>query len=78
MSFGLRGGKARVASLEILTKLVAGDGIPADALVNRDWNDFNQNTATDEELAAIETAVARVLRRAHDAGALRHRVSRPT
>jgi benzylsuccinate CoA-transferase BbsF subunit len=58
VSFGLRGGKARVPSLEILTKLVAGDGIDADALVNRDWNDFNQNTATDEDLAAIETAVA--------------------
>jgi len=58
VSFGLRGGKARVPSLEILTKLVAGDGVPADALVNRDWNDFNQNTATDEDLAAIESAVA--------------------
>jgi crotonobetainyl-CoA:carnitine CoA-transferase CaiB-like acyl-CoA transferase len=58
VSFGLRGGKARVPSLEILTKLVAADGVPADALTNRDWNDFNQNTATDEDLAAIETAVA--------------------
>ena len=58
VSFGLRGGKARVPSLEILTKLVAGDGIDADALVNRDWTTFNQNTATDEELAAIEVAVA--------------------
>ncbi len=58
VSFGLRGGKARIPSLEILTKLVAGDGIDADALVNRDWNDFNQNTATDEDLAAIEVAVA--------------------
>ena len=37
---------------------MAGDGVDADTLVNRDWNDFNQNTATDEDLAAIETAVA--------------------
>ena len=58
VSFGLRGGKARVPSLEILTKLVAGDGVDARALTARDWNDFNQNTATDEDLAAIETAVA--------------------
>ena len=58
VSFGLRGGKARIPSLEILTKLVAGDGIDADALVDRDWSEFNQNTATDEELAAIEVAVA--------------------
>jgi crotonobetainyl-CoA:carnitine CoA-transferase CaiB-like acyl-CoA transferase len=63
VSFGLRGGKARVPSLEILTKLVSGDGVPADALVNRDWNDFNQNTATDEDLAAIETAVAQYFAR---------------
>jgi crotonobetainyl-CoA:carnitine CoA-transferase CaiB-like acyl-CoA transferase len=59
VSFGLRGGKARIPSLEILTKLVAGDGVPgADALVNRDWSTFNQNTASNEELAAIESAVA--------------------
>ena len=63
VSFGLRGGKARVPSLEILTKLVAGDGVPADALLNRDWNDFNQNTATDEDLAGIETAVAQYFAR---------------
>jgi benzylsuccinate CoA-transferase BbsF subunit len=58
VSFGLRGGKARVPSLEMLTKLVADDGGPADALLNRDWDTFNQNTATDEELAAIERCVA--------------------
>jgi crotonobetainyl-CoA:carnitine CoA-transferase CaiB-like acyl-CoA transferase len=58
VSFGLRGGKARVPSLEILTRLVADDGVPADALLERDWNDFNQNTATDDDLAAIEKAVA--------------------
>jgi len=59
VSFGLRGGKARIPSLEILTKLVAGDDVAgADALVNRDWSTFNQNTASNEELAAIENAVA--------------------
>ena len=51
VSFGLRGGKARVPSLELLSKLV-GD----EALLARDWTDFNQNTATDEELRAIEAA----------------------
>jgi len=58
VSFGLRGGKARVASLETLTKLVVADGIPADALTRQDWETYNQNTATDEELAGISTAVA--------------------
>ena len=36
-------------SLEILTRLIVDDGVPADALVQRDWNDFNQNTATDDD-----------------------------
>ncbi|HEV7525092.1 MAG TPA: CoA transferase, partial [Acidimicrobiia bacterium] len=58
VSFGLRGGKARVASLETITKLVLDDGIPADALTSQDWNTYNQNTASNEELAAIATAVA--------------------
>jgi crotonobetainyl-CoA:carnitine CoA-transferase CaiB-like acyl-CoA transferase len=51
VSFGLRGGKARVASLEIIAKL-------AD-LPERDWSEFNQNTATDEELAEIESRLAK-------------------
>jgi crotonobetainyl-CoA:carnitine CoA-transferase CaiB-like acyl-CoA transferase len=58
VSFGLRGGKARVPSLETLTKLVAGDGIDATVMTDRDWTEFSPNTATDEELAAIEVAVA--------------------
>jgi crotonobetainyl-CoA:carnitine CoA-transferase CaiB-like acyl-CoA transferase len=58
VSFGLRGGKARLASLETLTKLVVADGIPADALTRQDWITFNQNTASDEELGAIASAVA--------------------
>ena len=58
VSFGLRGGKARIASLETITKLVVADGIPADALTSRDWATFNQNTASDDELAAIAATVA--------------------
>jgi len=58
VSFGLRGGKARVTSLETITKLVVADGIPADALTSQDWSTFNQNTASNEELEAISSAVA--------------------
>lgn len=59
ISFGLRGGKARVPSLELLTKLVTAEGdIEASALRGRDWSSFSPNTATDEELRAIEAAVA--------------------
>jgi crotonobetainyl-CoA:carnitine CoA-transferase CaiB-like acyl-CoA transferase len=50
VSFGLRGGKARVPSLELISELA---DVPA-----RDWHGFNQNTATDGELREIETAVA--------------------
>ena len=57
VSFGIRGGKARVPSLTTLTRLVAEDGLDASALVDRDWNDFSHVTATDEDLAAIETAL---------------------
>jgi crotonobetainyl-CoA:carnitine CoA-transferase CaiB-like acyl-CoA transferase len=53
VSFGLRGGKARVPSLETLTRLV-----DTDALRAMDWSTFSPNTADDETLRAIETDVA--------------------
>ncbi len=59
VSFGLRGGKARVPSLTTLTRLAAEeDGVDARALIDWDWNDFSQNTASDDELKAIEQPVA--------------------
>jgi crotonobetainyl-CoA:carnitine CoA-transferase CaiB-like acyl-CoA transferase len=59
VSFGLRGGKARVPSLTTLTRLIAEeDGIDAGALTDRDWTEFSQNTAPDDELKAIEQPVA--------------------
>jgi crotonobetainyl-CoA:carnitine CoA-transferase CaiB-like acyl-CoA transferase len=53
VSFGLRGGKARVPSLETLTRLV-----DTDALRAMDWADFSPNTADDATLRAIEADVA--------------------
>jgi crotonobetainyl-CoA:carnitine CoA-transferase CaiB-like acyl-CoA transferase len=59
VSFGLRGGKARVPSLTTLTRLVVEEGdIDAHALTERDWNDFLHTTATDDDLKAIEQPVA--------------------
>jgi crotonobetainyl-CoA:carnitine CoA-transferase CaiB-like acyl-CoA transferase len=59
ISFGLRGGKARVPSLTTLTRLAAEeDGIDARALTERDWSDFLHTTASDDELKAIEQPVA--------------------
>ncbi len=51
VSFGLRGGKARIASLELIAKL-------AD-LPERDWSTFNQNTESDEDLAELESRLAK-------------------
>ena len=49
VSCGLRGGKARIATLETLAKLV---GEPA--MVERDWTAWDTTTATDEELAEVQ------------------------
>jgi crotonobetainyl-CoA:carnitine CoA-transferase CaiB-like acyl-CoA transferase len=51
VSFGLRGGKARIPSLETISARV---GPP---LEGRDWSTFSPNTTSDEELAEIEDAV---------------------
>ena len=60
VSFGLRGGKARIPSLETLTDAtkVGHAGPHRAGLV-----DLPQNTAPDEELAAIEEAGRRLVRR---------------
>jgi crotonobetainyl-CoA:carnitine CoA-transferase CaiB-like acyl-CoA transferase len=63
VTFGLRGGKARVPSLETITRLVEADGIDASALVGRDWAAFAPATAGDDELKAIEEAVGTYLAR---------------
>jgi crotonobetainyl-CoA:carnitine CoA-transferase CaiB-like acyl-CoA transferase len=49
VSFGIRGGKARVRTWELMTK-VAG-------LTERDWSTFSPNTASDDELKEIEDKV---------------------
>src|SRR4051812_31508323 len=52
VSCGLRGGKARIATLEMLAKLV---GEPA--MVERDWTAWDTTTASDEELREVEGLV---------------------
>ena len=53
VSFGLRGGKARVPSLETLTRLV-----DTPTLCAMDWSRFSPNTAERATLQAIEADVA--------------------
>jgi crotonobetainyl-CoA:carnitine CoA-transferase CaiB-like acyl-CoA transferase len=59
VSFGLRGGKARLPSLQTITRLVAEAGIDAPALTERDWTEYNHNKVTDDELRAIEEPIGR-------------------
>jgi crotonobetainyl-CoA:carnitine CoA-transferase CaiB-like acyl-CoA transferase len=57
VSFGLRGGKARIPSLETITHVVAADGIDASALEDQDWSTWSPNHASDEVLRAVEAPV---------------------
>ncbi|MCU1448592.1 MAG: hypothetical protein JWP02_762, partial [Acidimicrobiales bacterium] len=59
VSFGLRGGKARIPSLQTITRLVSEAGVDAPALTERDWTTYNHNKVSDEELRAIEDPVGR-------------------
>jgi crotonobetainyl-CoA:carnitine CoA-transferase CaiB-like acyl-CoA transferase len=58
VSFGLRGGKARVANMQTITRLVHEDGLAAPALTERDWTTYDHNALTGEELEALAAPVA--------------------
>ena len=57
VSFGLRGGKARAANMQTITRLVTEDGIEAPALTGRDWTTYDHNRLSAEELDAIAAPV---------------------
>lgn len=57
VSFGIRGGKARVATWETVVRLARADGIDVTAVEDRDWAAFNHNRAGPDELAALSTVV---------------------
>jgi crotonobetainyl-CoA:carnitine CoA-transferase CaiB-like acyl-CoA transferase len=54
VTFGLRGGRARIPSLKTLAAMLEEEGLANPAWTDRDWESFDQFTATDEELAALE------------------------
>jgi len=54
VTFGLRGGPARVPSLKAITQLMVDNGIDAPAWTERDWAKFNPNETSDEEMRALE------------------------
>lgn len=57
VSFGLRGGGARVQNLQTLTALAEADGVATPALRDRDWATYDPKSCTDDELRTLETAV---------------------
>ncbi len=63
VSFGLRGGKARVKNLQTITRLVDGDGLATPALTDRDWTTYDHNKTSAEELDAIAAPIAAYFRR---------------
>jgi crotonobetainyl-CoA:carnitine CoA-transferase CaiB-like acyl-CoA transferase len=57
VSFGLRGGGARVKNLQTLTQLYAEDGLTDPALTERDWSAYDHRTIRRDELDRISDAV---------------------
>jgi crotonobetainyl-CoA:carnitine CoA-transferase CaiB-like acyl-CoA transferase len=58
VSFGLRGGKARVANMQTITRLVSEDGLATPALTDRDWTTYDHNRVSAQELDAIAAPIA--------------------
>jgi len=69
ITFGLRGGPARVPSLEIITQLLVENGIEAPAWTERDWAKFNPNDTSDDEMRALEEPLLELFSR-YEMGAL--------
>ncbi|MSO78420.1 MAG: CoA transferase [Acidimicrobiia bacterium] len=57
VSFGLRGGKARIPSLELITKTVRDDGLDASTLEAQDWSTWAIEEVPEATLRAVEATV---------------------
>ena len=74
VSFGLRGGRARVANLQTITRLVDEDGLATPALTDRDWTTYDHTKMTPRGARGDLRTDRGVLRAPQDGGALRDRV----
>jgi crotonobetainyl-CoA:carnitine CoA-transferase CaiB-like acyl-CoA transferase len=63
VTFGLRGGPARVPSLRAITQLLTENGIDAPAWAGRDWTKWNPNETSDAELRELERPLAELFAR---------------
>ena len=54
VSFGLRGGVARAPTYWKMTKILESEGLSTPAWSERDWDAFNQNELSEQEIREIE------------------------
>jgi crotonobetainyl-CoA:carnitine CoA-transferase CaiB-like acyl-CoA transferase len=58
VSFGLRGGPARIPGLKKLVAWMSEDGMATPALTEREWDSYNHNLLSQEEVDAISEPIA--------------------
>jgi benzylsuccinate CoA-transferase BbsE subunit len=58
VSFGLRGGPARIPGLKKLVAWMAEDQMATPALTERDWDSYNHNLLSQQEVDAISEPIA--------------------
>ena len=63
LSFGLRGGVARAPTYWKMTKILEAEGVSTPAWSERDWDKFNQNDLTEQDIVEIEAPLAEYFQR---------------
>ena len=59
VSFGLRGGPARIPGLKRLVAWIAEEGLATSALIDREWDSYSHTTLSQDEVDAISEPFAR-------------------
>ncbi len=59
VSFGLRGGPARIPGLKRMVTWMDEDGLATPALLDRDWDSYNHNLLSQQEVGEISEPIAR-------------------
>jgi len=63
LSFGLRGGVARAPTYWKMTKILEAEGVSTPAWSERDWDKFNQNDLSEQEIRDIEAPLMEYFKR---------------
>jgi crotonobetainyl-CoA:carnitine CoA-transferase CaiB-like acyl-CoA transferase len=61
VSFGLRGGVARAPTYWKMTRVLEAEGLSTPAWSERDWDAFNQNDLSEQDIREIEALAARAM-----------------